>query len=86
VNEVNLAGIGIDDFDLLVPREGNACARQLRFDADRGLVVVQEAIDHGLAEGVGENRIAEDLHHMEGWRGGQTDFDGVEVFQHATVF
>jgi hypothetical protein len=67
VNEVNLAGTGIDDFDLLVSREGNARAGQLRLDADRRLVVDQETINHGLAVGVGENRIAEDLHRMEGW-------------------
>ena len=86
MNEVDLAGAGIDDFDLLVLLEGDASAGQLRLDADRRLVVDQEAINHGLAVGVGEDRIAEDLHRMQGRRGGQADFDGVEVLQNAAIF
>ena len=86
MNKVDPAGPGVEDFDLLARVEGDARAGQLGLDADRRLVVDEPAVDHGLAIGIGEDRIAEDLNGMQGRRGGEADLDRVEVFQHAAVF
>ena len=77
---------GLKNFDLLARVEGYACAGQLGLDADRRLVVDEPAIDHGFAIGIGEDRIAEDLHGMQGRRGGEADLDRIEVLQHAAIF
>ena len=49
-------------------------------------MVDQVAVDHGLAIGVGEDRVAEDVGRVQRRRGGQADLHGVEIFQHAPVF
>ena len=86
MGEIDLAGPGVQQLELLVLLELDARPRQRRLDADRRLVVDEVAVDHRLAVGVGEDRVAEDVGGVERRRGGQADLHRVEIVQHAPVF
>jgi hypothetical protein len=73
------ANTRVAELDLFVSLKGDAGARQFGFDADRRLVVDKVTVDHGVAIGIGEDRLAEDLHRMQGRGGGKADFDRVKV-------
>ncbi len=44
------------------------------------------AVDHGLAVGIVEDRLTEDLHGVQRRRRRKADLHRVEVLQHAAVF
>ena len=85
MGQVDLAGSGIEQLDLLALAEMNPGLREGGGDLDRRLMVDQVAVDDRLAVGVGVNRIAEDLHRMQRGRCGQADLDRVEVLQDPAV-
>ena len=60
MSEVDLAGAGIDQLDLLAFLEFDAGLAESGRDLHRRLVVDQIAVDHRLAVGVCEDRVAED--------------------------
>ncbi len=49
-------------------------------------MVDQIAVNHGLSIGVAIDRRAEDLGGMQGRRGGEGDFRGIEIVEDAAVF
>ena len=49
-------------------------------------MIDQITVDHGLAIGIGEDWVAENLHRVQGGRGGKADLGRVEILQHAAIF
>ncbi len=84
--EIDLAGLGIEQLQLVTGVEDDAGLAELGLDLVGRLVVDEIAVDHRLAVGIGEDRIAEDLSGVKRRRGGQADLDGIEVLQYAAVF
>lgn len=78
-NKIDLASARVENFHLLALFEADASARQFRFDANGRLMIDKIAVDDRLPIGIGEDRVAEDLHGMKGRGGGQTDLDRVKM-------
>ncbi|HEV2900339.1 MAG TPA: hypothetical protein VGX71_21395 [Pseudaminobacter sp.] len=66
MGEVDLACLRVQKVKLLVLLELDSCSRQGCFDADRRLMVDQEAVDHRLAMGVTKDGLAENVGRVQG--------------------
>src|SRR5262249_43823853 len=83
--QIDLTFARVVDLNLLTHAPYNAVRRKLRLDLDGRLVIYEVTIDDGFPIAVRENRCAEDLGRVEGWRGGEADFHRIEVVEHAPV-
>ncbi len=83
--QVDVLGERVEERQVLALLEHDAGLGKRRLDPDRGLLVDQPAVHHGLAEAIGEDRPAEDLRRVQGRRRGEADLDGVKVLQDAPV-
>ncbi len=54
-------------------------------DLNRGILIDQVTVDYRRTVGVAVNRLAENIHRVQRWRGGQGDFYRVEMIENATV-
>ena len=86
MDEVNFAGLRVEQFNLLIPVEGDTGASEGRFDTNGRLMVDQVAVDHGLAIRISKDWITENIDGVQSGCRGQTDLDGIEVVKDAPIF
>ena len=84
--ELNLGGVALVNLDFIAGVPNDALLGEFGFNFEGWLVIYEEAIDDCFAVAVGVNRRAEDLGGMQRRGGGETDFYGGEVVEHAAVF
>jgi hypothetical protein len=84
-SRLDLARTQVDGLDLLALAEVDALLAQKGLVADGWLIVDQPVVSHGLAIGVGVDRLAEDLGGVARRRGGQAHLDGIEVVERTPV-
>ena len=75
----------MDEIDRVFPREMDAFLRKPGRNPDGGLMVIEETIDHRFTIGIGENGLSENFRRVQSRCRSQTDFHGVEMFQHAAI-